>query len=353
ELDWEAPVEHAYREIHNQANAWQQTLPAVREQWQQISRWIEVPADAHFLFIGAGTSYYLARCAAQTFQEVTGRISTALPASETYLSPQSNVPRNVPLIAFVISRSGTTSEALSAANYLQTNVPGVELIGVTCNTSTQLSGYVQHIVELPFAPEESVVMTQSFTTMLLALQAVAALVAGDDRLLDELARLPDLLREHMWEFQWFGRSLGQNLNLKHFVYLGLGPYSGLAQEATLKLKEMTQTPCEAYSPLEFRHGPISILQGGVAVVLLEGERARHHMPLLEDDIREHGAYVAVLAPYEPEAQVDQALKLPEDLSDLARCVLYMPALQLLAYYRALALGLDPDQPRHLTQVVVI
>ncbi|MEJ7653545.1 MAG: SIS domain-containing protein [Chloroflexia bacterium] len=155
----------------------------------------------------------------------------------------------------------------------------------------------------------------------------------------------------MWEHEWFGRRLA-NLTQRHFVYLGLGIKHGLAQEATLKLKETTQTPCEAYSTLEFRHGPISIIEPGVAVVILGGMREQYYLPSLMADVREYGGYVAALAPYETE-HTDHALQLPEGLSDVARAILYMPALQFLAYYRALAVGLDPDQPRNLNQVVVI
>jgi glucosamine--fructose-6-phosphate aminotransferase (isomerizing) len=32
-------------------------------------------------------------------------------------------------------------------------------------------------------------------------------------------------------------------------------------------------------------------------------------------------------------------------------VLYLPPLQLMAYYRAMAKGLNPDQPHNLTAVV--
>lgn len=115
---------------------------------------------------------------------------------------------------------------------------------------------------------------------------------------------------------------------------------------------MTQTPCEAYNPLEFRHGPISTVGAGTAVVLLEGLRERAYMAAIESDVKRFGAYVAVLAPYQA-ANADLALGLPEDFSDIARGVLYLPALQFLAYHRALALGLNPDRPRNLRQVVLL
>ena len=113
---------------------------------------------------------------------------------------------------------------------------------------------------------------------------------------------------------------------------------------------MTQTVCEAYGPLEFRHGPILVVGDDTVVVLIEGERERAYVGDLESQLRRYGARVATLAPFAP-ADGDSWLELPGSLRDIARSVMAVPALQLIAYRRALALGLDPDQPRNLTQVV--
>lgn len=348
----ERSLSHTYNEIQNQPRSWERTVPATREQWTRLSERVKVAEDAHFLFIGCGTSLYIAQSAAHAFQEVTGRPATAVPASEVFLSAESTVPGNEPVLAFVISRSGATTEALIAAEYLTRQRENAQVIGITCNSGTALAGRAQHIIELPHASEQSVVMTQSYTSMLLGLQTVAGLIAGDGRLLDELDRLPGLLRTQLSGQEQFARNLGENLDQQRFVYLGLGPNYGLAQEGNLKLKEMTQVPCEAYNPLEFRHGPISTVTEGTALVLLEGVREREYVTSVEADMKRYGAYLAVLSPYGSE-HADVALQLPEGLSDVARCVLYLPALQLIAYYRALALGLDPDQPRNLNQVVVL
>jgi glucosamine--fructose-6-phosphate aminotransferase (isomerizing) len=54
-----------------------------------------------------------------------------------------------------------------------------------------------------------------------------------------------------------------------------------------------------------------------------------------------------------ETGASDALVVGAGLADLARCALYIPFVQLLACERALALGLDPDRPRNLNQVVVL
>jgi glucosamine--fructose-6-phosphate aminotransferase (isomerizing) len=343
-------MSHTYDEIKGQPDAWAATLPAAREAWSRIAPELTLEPGLRLLLVGCGTSLYLAQAAAQAMQEVTGHQAAAVPGSEVFLSPASTIPAGAPVLAFVISRSGETSEAILAAEHLAR--AGAAVVAVTCRPQSPLARAAAHVVGLPHADERSVVMTQSFTSMLLALQAIAAAIAGDAALAAQLDRLPELGRTGMAAAEATAEQLGRNLELESFIFLGLGPSYGLAQEATLKLKEMTQLVCEAYNPLEFRHGPISVVRPGTAVVLLEGERERDYIADVQRDVSGHGAHVAALAPYAIDG-ADTSLTLPAGLGDVARGVLYLPALQLLAYRRATTLGLDPDRPRHLEQVVVL
>ena len=54
-----------------------------------------------------------------------------------------------------------------------------------------------------------------------------------------------------------------------------------------------------------------------------------------------------------EEKADILWDLGSGLSDQARSLLYLPFLHFLGYFRALSLGLNPDQPRYLNQVVVL
>lgn len=345
-------MSHAAAEIHSQPQTWAETIAVVPDQWRRIAPHVPFAPDTHVLFVGCGTSFYLAQTAAQSFQEITGHPATAHPGSEIFLSPASTVPRNVPLIAFVISRSGTTSEAILAARHLNTAFPLARTVAITCSPDAELARETHHAIELLHVEERSVVMTRSFTNMLIALQLVAGIVASDTVVHDELASLPDLLRPRLDATAEFAHDLGHRADLQRVIYLGLGPLYGLAAEATLKLKEMTQVECEPYNPLEFRHGAISTVRDDTAVVFLAGERERAYIPDAEAHVKRYGAHVATIAPYPSEHAAAQIL-LPPGLSDLARCALYLPPLQLLAHERALLLGLDPDAPRNLGHVVVL
>lgn len=340
-----------YTEIMRQPASWEETIRTVPGIWAGMRETLEPASLTHALFIGCGTSLYIAQVAAQSFMELTGIPASAIPASEAFLSPASTVPRAGRVAAFIISRSGTTSESLLAASALGADHPHVTTIGVTCNTGTALAARCDLAIELPFATERSVVMTQSFTTMLIALQVVAALVAGNDALVAELSGLPAAFAAQREAVETLARALSAE-TFETTIFLGLGPNQGLAEEGTLKLKEMTQSPCEAYNPLEFRHGPISIVHERTLVILLEGEREARYLPDVERDLRGYGARVVAVGP-RASTGASETLVVGAEVSDLARCALYIPFVQLLACERAFALGLDPDRPRNLNQVVVL
>jgi glucosamine--fructose-6-phosphate aminotransferase (isomerizing) len=341
-----------YTEILKQPASWAETIRQVPSIWKTIRDQIEPESISHALFMGSGTSLYIGQSAAQSFMEITGITASAIPTSEAFLSAASTVPRSGHVLAFIISRSGTTSEALIAATYLREHHLHITTIGVTCNDGTELASRCEHCIALPFATERSVVMTQSFTTMLLALQVVAALVDGADALLTELADLPGAFDEQLPAVETLAQRFGAEKQYDTTIYLGLGPNQGLAEEGTLKLKEMTQSTCEAYSPMEFRHGPISIVDERTLIILFEGVREQAYLPDVRRDLKQHGARIIAVGPHEA-SDADETLGIGRDFSDLARCVLYMPFVQLLAYRRALSLGLDPDRPRNLNQVVVL
>src|SRR5689334_7910400 len=72
-----------------------------------------------WLFVGCGSSYYIALAAASSWTAITGLRARAVPASEVLLFPDLVFAGSPDVAAVVISRSGLTSEALRAAELLE------------------------------------------------------------------------------------------------------------------------------------------------------------------------------------------------------------------------------------------
>ena len=111
------------------------------------------------------------------------------------------------------------------------------------------------------------------------------------------------------------------------------------------MKEMTLTHSEPFHFLEFRHGPMSMVNQNTVVVGMVSTVNRQHEVKVLSEMKMLGGTVASIG--ESEADVCFESNIPEEV----RSVLYLPVLQLMSFYRSLAKGLSPDRPTNLTAVV--
>lgn len=345
------PGDFSYREITTQGESWQSAIEATLAQREALLGLLTRNADRRILFIGCGSTHYLAQWAAPYFQGVTGRVCRAAPSSEVYLQTETLLaPGEAPLIV-ALSRSGETSETILAVEKLRAR--GSEALTISCYEETGLSRASNLTIPIPGGREESFAQTRSFAGMLVAVQTFAALAANDRALLDETRRLPALAPEIVERAKPLAKQVGEDETIARITYLGTGPYYGLANEATVKVKEMSQTVAEGYHFMEFRHGPMALVGPEHLIVGLVSEAARPYEVAVLRDLKERGARLLSLA--NDAAGLDEvshwALALNAPVSERARSVLYLPFLQLLAYYRAMKKGLNPDRPRNVVMAI--
>jgi glucosamine--fructose-6-phosphate aminotransferase (isomerizing) len=204
--------------------------------------------------------------------------------------------------------------------------------------------------------EESTVMSKSFSSMTFLMQFAISIAAGKEMLKLQLEKAANLSALVVLQSDRVIHELTNRQKFNKYIYLGMGAYFGLAQEGCLKIKEMSYVWTESYGTLEFRHGPKSIVDAGTLICLLVSEQARAYELKVAEEMKEYGAFVLlIVAKAGVDTQfADLVLEVGgSELNDEARAVLYMPAMQYLGYYTALQLGVDPDHPRNLTQVVKI
>jgi glucosamine--fructose-6-phosphate aminotransferase (isomerizing) len=343
---------HTYQEIKQQPATWRQTIDLVVARAEEVKQKFANIQPDEVIFTGCGTSCYISIAAALTFQEKTGLSAKAVPASEIFLKPDAVFGKNKKTILVGSSRSGNTTEVVRAIEYARQNNLA-RCIAITSLPTSDLACKSDYTISLPHVQEKSVVMTSSFTNILLVSQLIAGILSGDEAYLAELKRLPEIGEDVMARVEPLAKTVGEDQNFNHFIYLGLGACFGLANEGMLKLKEMTQLFAETFNPLEFRHGPISVLNEKCRVILLSNRSIQAYERDVVDDVRKFGANAVVIGDSLEDFRCDVKIELNSGLTDLSRSVLYLPFLQLLAYYRTLKLGLNPDQPRNLGKVVVL
>lgn len=327
-----------YREVKSQTESWAQAL--------HLTNTISLPNSEDYdqvIFTGCGSTYYLSLAAASLYQELTGRAARAIPGGELLLNPQTVMQAGVSFLLVAISRSGTTTETVKAVEKFSANKLGDVI--VISNYDEVLSHLADCSIVITTGQEESVAQTRSFASMYVATTAFCARMARRNDLLDSMSSLPEIGVRLVGDFEPSARQLGENLDFDRFYFLGSGIRYGLACEVNLKMKEMSLTHSEAFHFLEFRHGPKSMVNPQAAVIGLVSESNYHHEMAVMKEMEALGGKTVALG----EAGVDIAFA--SNISESLRGVLYLPVLQLMAFYRSLKKGLNPDSPNNLSAVI--
>lgn len=343
-----------YREISSQPEALSAALEEVKRRKEDILRFKERAAQGDVLFIGSGSSYYQAQTMAATVRKWTGLRARALPSSELYLFRDHHAAGSEPCTVVGVSRSGESSEVILALESAR-DLPGWSIYGVTCHETSALYRMAPCLLS-PLGKEQSTVMTKSFSSMTYLVQAAAAVASEKAEHWDHLVTAGAMSADITRKADAFAKQLTESPLYTNYLYLGMGAYFGLAQEACLKLKEMSYVWTESFGTMEFRHGPKSIVENGSFVCVLVSERSRSHELKVAEEMKGYGATVLLVTAKagEDTAFADHVFEIGgESLSDEARSVLYLPLLQYFGYYTAVKKGVDPDHPRNLTQVVKI
>jgi glucosamine--fructose-6-phosphate aminotransferase (isomerizing) len=326
-----------YAEIKSQTDAWAQAL--------DITRALALPDAKNYemvIFTGCGSTYFLSLSASALYQELTGRAARAIPAGEMLLNSQT-VLTNQKSLLVAISRSGTTTETIKAVEKFKKEKHGDVI--VISNYDEVLSRLADVNIVIDKGQEESVAQTRSFASMYVAAVAMCARMAACEDLVNAMSALPEAGQRLMHDFEPAAREIGEDLNFDRFYFLGSGIRYGLACEANLKMKEMTLTHSEPFYCLEFRHGPMSMVNEKAVLVGMLSDANRIHEAKVLSEMKMLGGRVTSLG--ESDADVSFQSQIPEQV----RGVLYLPVLQLIAFYRSVAKGLNPDRPANLTAVV--
>ncbi len=348
-----------------QSETWKEIL-SQGQVWLTVMQEISQSADVEkilasrgnrkeWIFVGCGSSYYLAQAAASSWTLLTGQRASALPASEVLLFPQLMKYNGDESQAVVISRSGKTSETVRAAKALS-GAWGVPTIGLTCAVSSDLEQMCDSTIALRTADEKSMVMTRSFTSMLLSLQILAARWAGDSQFVRELQRMAESFALRIHSIAQATEAFVEQHAFGDYVFLGQGPFHGIAREASLKVMEMSCSYSQFFHTLEFRHGPKAIVSPGTCLMFFLSETGREAEKEVLAEMKELGG-VTIAVCHQADDSVSRAsdlvIEVGFDGNELALLAPYTVAGQLLGFFIGVQKGLDADHPKNLSRVVIL
>jgi len=252
------PGSYTQSELLSQPQIWQKTLGDLKSNALLDSLHEKTKSKTEWLFVACGSSLYLGRAAASSWTLLTGLRARAIPASELLLFPNADFLDRENTQAVLISRSGTTSETVRAANLLSRDHK-IPTLALTCTQPSALIDACDLTLALPGAGEQSMAMTRSFTSLLLAMQLLAARRANNTEFPAKLEPLAAHFALQIHPLAERMNAFVQQYNFADYVFLGQGPFYGIASEGALKVTEMSRSYAQVFHTLEFRHGPKTIV----------------------------------------------------------------------------------------------
>jgi tagatose-6-phosphate ketose/aldose isomerase len=348
------------REVLQQPRIWAQIETLIASEAARLSGFLDpllkLP-DLRILLTGAGTSAHIGECLAPALTRRLARVVDSIPTTDLVASPQSYLSPERPALVVSFGRSGNSPESVAAVEIADACVRNCSHLIFTCDAEGALYKRASaapntHVIRLPEASNDrSFAMTSSFTGMLLAAAlALRVVPTGGTR----MSALAHLARQILPDSVPLLQSLVSQ-NFARVVYLGSKEFKGLARESALKMLELTdgKVVAVADSPLGFRHGPKTILNGNTLVVVFvcnDDYTRQYDLDLISELRRDAVAGRVVTlsvrpdAPQHPDNLVLGTARESKDASDLELCLPYAMFAQTLALLRSLSLGVRSDNP---------
>ena len=352
---------HTLREICQQPLTWPRTAATMTalENANRVRTALAgggIPERAGSIVLtGSGSSFFACECAAVPLQESLRVPARAMPAGFVLTHPRAALPPNGPFLAVSLARSGDSPESGAAVERIAGDPRARQLL-ISCNGKGALAaryGEMPHVESIVLPPEtndQSLVMTSSFTNLVLAARTLGD--AGGHTA-QRAARLASaartLLAERAGELAALARRAYGSA-----VYLGSGAMVGAAHESALKMLESNggRVVTIADSFLGLRHGPMAAVgEDSLIVAFLSGDpvvRAYERDVLRELRRKGLGRWRLVVGEDVPTelAQEDEDVRLDvgPSLDDGDLALIAAVAGQLLAFFRCLHGGGRPDEP---------
>ena len=243
-----------------------------------------------------------------------------------------------------ISQSGHSDDLVEAAS--SARAIGALTAAIVNDTHSPLASACEIVLPMAAGEEWSVAATKTFVASVAVLLRLVANWASQRALQDAIDRLPDRLAEAA-QVDW-SNAIDALSAANSLAILGRGPTLAIAQEASLKLKEVCNIQAEAFSGAEFQHGPIAMVSERYPVlILMPTDEAALNLAGVATDVSRKSSSVFVTGIRAGVVGVLPVLP-PEHPETDALCLIQ--SFYRLAVRVAERRGINVDQPRHLKKI---
>jgi glucosamine--fructose-6-phosphate aminotransferase (isomerizing) len=314
----------------------------------------------HIYIVACGTAYHAGLVGRYWIEALTTIPVTVDMASEfRYRNPI--IDKNTLVIA--ISQSGETADTLAAVK--EARARGAKLISICNVVGSSLARESDGVLYTHAGPEIGVASTKAYVAQICMLYLLGLKLSQSfkkistkqrQQYIKELKRVPGLYRDILHRKKVIHRIARKNSHFGCFLFLGRNINFPSALEGALKLKEISYIPAEGYPAGEMKHGPIALIDEYRAVICVAPQTSVYEKMISNiQEIRARKGKVIAIATegdLSIKKHAHDVITVPSLEENLTPLLVALP-LQLLAYYIAVHLGCNVDQPRNLAKSVTV
>lgn len=264
-------------------------------------------------------------------------------------------------LCIYISQSGETADTIAALKLAKSK--GAKTLAVSNVIGSSITREADYTIYTHAGPEIAVASTKAYTSQVVLLAILAmyfAEILGScdkeevEKLKSDIIDLPTKIEQVLDNTETIQEFAKKVYTEKDMFFLGRGTDYNVAQEGSLKLKEISYIHSEAYAAGELKHGPIALIENGVTVIgiITNPNLVEKTISNIQEVITRGAKTLVITNQILPNSHFDYVVNIP-DTNPLISPILSVIPMQLLSYYISKNKGLDVDKPRNLAKSVTV
>jgi len=335
------------KEILEQPNALEETFNSILEKSIPISELWKLTDCERVITLARGSSANAANFSQYIFAELAN-IQAQPQSIEIAIDFESKLDlRNT--LAIAVSQSGETRETIAALRWAKQN--GAATLAISNNPNSTLEQIADLAISTLAGKEIAVPATKSYSTALLAITLIAAILGENNKALEELKTLPKLAQKVIEKTE-LTAAVEKLKNAKTMISCGNGFTENIALEVALKFRETCYVDAIGITVAELQHGTKALFEEDENLLIFtNGQSHRSNRELEVIAKRAFGAgVVPIIFGDFPQTDPYTYISSESTWSELSHVFITLIQAQLLVEALATQSGLNPDAPRHLSKI---
>lgn len=266
-------------------------------------------------------------------------------------------------LVIVVSQSGETADTLEALLIAKEN--GNDTLGIVNAKGSTIDRESDIVLYTEAGAEIAVATTKAYSAQIAILSLIALnlsckkdLISRKEiiEILSDVKKLPDYMEELLNKADVYKKIAEKIKDQNDIFFIGRGVDYALAEEGSLKLKEISYTHSEAYAAGELKHGTISLIEDGTPVIAIITDKDIAPKTISNvKEVKSRGANVICITNDDLNQDkdiCDEKIVIPR-VNDLFEPLLAVIPLQMIAYELAKLKDCSIDKPRNLAKSVTV